>query len=321
MRQLVVHHHNQPVCLPEVPVSEHGIKKRVQDFCSRSIKHQSKLNGLYLAVKMTDLTTLEGCDTRGKIRQLCSKGISPMPSEVLHSVLGDVAADIYPIPSVAAICVYPEWVSCAKEALTGRSVKVASVATGFPAGNIDIELKLRDVEQAVKAGADEIDMVIDRGAYLSGQYQRVFDEIVMTKAVCGEKVHLKVILETGELGSLDKVRLASWIAMEAGADFIKTSTGKIPRAASMDVSLVMLYAIRDFYKRTGRQVGMKPAGGIKTAKQALHYLVMLLEVLGSSWMSPDWFRFGASSLLNDLLRQIVKQKTGQYYYPELFSRE
>ena len=164
-------------------------------------------------------------------------------------------------------------------------------------------------------------MVIDRGAFLSGQYQRVFDEIVMTKAACGEKVHLKVILETGELGSLDKVRLASWIAMEAGADFIKTSTGKIPKAASMDVTLVMLYAIRDFYERYGRQVGMKPAGGIKTAKQALQYLVMLLEVLGPAWMSPDWFRFGASSLLNDVLRQIVKQKTGQYYYPELFSRE
>ena len=321
MRQLVVQHQNQPVCLPGVPVNESGIQKRVRDFCSRSIKHQSKLNGLYMAVKMTDLTTLEGSDTRGKVRQLCNKGMNPLPAAVLNSVLGNASSEIYPVPPVAAICVYPEWVSCAKEALTGSPVKVASVATGFPAGNIDIDLKLRDVEQAVRAGADEIDMVIDRGAFLSGQYQRVFDEIVMTKAACGDKVHLKVILETAELGSLDKVRLASWIAMEAGADFIKTSTGKIPKAASMDVTLVMLYAIRDFYEMYGRQVGMKPAGGIKTAKQALQYLVMLLEVLGPAWMSPDWFRFGASSLLNDVLRQIVKQKTGQYYYPELFSRE
>ena len=219
---------------------------------------------------------------------------------------------------MAAICVYPNMVPIAAECLRDTSVELASVATAFPAGQLPLDIKVADVKRAVKFGATEIDMVIDRGAFHAGDYQKVFDEIVAVKAACGP-AHLKVILETGELKTYDKVRLASWLAMEAGADFIKTSTGKVSPAATMPVTLVMLQAIADYYEATGKKIGMKPAGGIKTAKQAIHYLCMVNETLGSKWLTPDLFRFGASSLLNDLLKQVFKQITGRYYYDDIFS--
>ena len=298
------------------PVDRIGINERAQFFSKRSIKKEAKLWALYTAVSMIDLTTLEGADTQGKVIQLCNKAKYPVPPAVFAEIAKDT--DLQPIPQVAAVCVYPNMVEFAVKRLQGNGIEVASVATGFPAGQVALDIKLADVKQAVEAGATEIDMVIHRGDFLSGQYNKVYDEIAAIKAACG-KAHLKVILETGELGTFDNVRLASNIAMNAGGDFIKTSTGKIGEAASLPVTLVMLQAIADFHKKTGKKIGMKPAGGIRTAKQAIHYLCMVSEVLGSDWMNPQMFRFGASSLLNDLLKQIFKQVTGNYYYEKAFS--
>ena len=294
--------------LSRVPaVDEVGVNERVARFQSRSIKKASKIEALKLILSMIDLTTLEGQDTPGKVRQLCQKAIH------LHDAMPD-------LPHVAAVCVYPNMVGIAKRALEGTDIKVASVATAFPSGMSSLDVKLDDTRMAVEAGADEIDMVISRGAFLAGEYGFVFDEIVAIKDACGD-AHLKVILETGELGTLDRVRRASVLAMHAGADFIKTSTGKIQPAATMQVTLVMLQAIRDYYYETGRMVGMKPAGGISNAKLAIHYLVMLRETLGNAWMTPEWFRFGASSLANDVLMQIVKQTTGVYQSADYFSKD
>ncbi len=294
--------------LSRVPrVDEVGVVERAARFRTRSIKKDSKVAALKMVLSMIDLTTLEGQDTPGKVRQLCAKALH------LHAVLPD-------LPKVAAVCVYPTMVSVARAALGGSGIHVASVATGFPSGMTDLACKLSETRQAVAEGADEIDMVISRGAFLRGDYQHVFDEIVAVKEACGD-AHLKVILETGELNTLDNVRRASMLAMHAGADFIKTSTGKIQPAATMEVTLVMLQAIRDYYRETGRMVGMKPAGGISKAKLAVHYLIMLRETLGQAWMSPDWFRFGASSLANDVLMQIVKQQTGAYQSADYFSQD
>jgi deoxyribose-phosphate aldolase len=287
------------------PVDAVGVQERVASLTRRSIKKASKVWALDLVVRMIDLTTLEGKDTPGKIRALCAKGMRPLP--------GDPT-----IPHVAAICVYPTFVAEAKAALGASGVKVASVATAFPSGQSFLEVKLAEVRAAVAAGADEIDMVIDRGAFLAGDYAAVFDEIVAVREACGE-AHLKVILETGELVTFDNVRRASVLAMAAGADFIKTSTGKVVPAATLPVTLVMLEAIRDFERVTGRVIGMKPAGGIRTAKEAIGYLVVLYETLGPRWMTPDLFRFGASSLLNDILMQIEFQRTGRYQDPDDFS--
>jgi deoxyribose-phosphate aldolase len=286
-------------------VDQVGVEERVDRLKKRSIKRESKLWALDLAIRMMDLTTLEGKDTPGKIRALCAKAMHPQP--------GDPT-----IPSVAAICVYPALVADAKDALKGSTVKVASVATGFPSGQTFRDIKLAETRAAVEAGADEVDMVIDRGAFLSGDFLTVFEEIVDVKEAAGD-AHLKVILETGELETYDNVRRASVLAMAAGADFIKTSTGKVTPAATLPVTLVMLEAIRDFERQTGRQVGMKPAGGIRTAKEAIQYLVVLYETLGPRWMSPDWFRFGASSLLNDVLMQIEKERSGRYQGPDHFT--
>jgi len=304
--------------LPHYPIDMVATHERAQSFTKRSIKTQSKLDALYLAIKMVDLTTLEGMDTPGKVKQLCGKAISPVPQHFLDEIKNRSNLSVPAIPSVAAICVYPSMVKTAAKALAGTGIHLASVATAFPSGQLDLKMRLEEVKRCVRDGADEIDMVINRGAFLSGDYQTVFNEIVAIKEACGE-AHLKVILETGELKTYDNVRLASWMAMEAGADFIKTSTGKVSPAATMPVTLVMLQAISDYYEQTGRMVGMKPAGGIRTAKQAVHYLVMVNETLGEKWLDPDWFRFGASSLLNDLLKQIFKQVSGQYYYDDIFS--
>jgi deoxyribose-phosphate aldolase len=294
--------------LSRVPVvDEVGVNERVSRFQSRSIKTGAKMDALRLVLAMIDLTTLEGQDTPGKVRQLCQKAMH------LHDALPD-------LPHVAAVCVYPNMVSVAREALSGRDIRVASVATAFPSGMSSLALKLEDTRMAVESGADEIDMVISRGAFLAGEYDRVFDEIVAVREACGD-AHLKVILETGELGTLDRVRRASVLAMHAGADFIKTSTGKVQPAATMQVTLVMLQAIRDHFRQTGRRVGMKPAGGISSAKLAVHYLVMLRETLGNAWLTPDLFRFGASSLANDVLMQIMKQTTGRYQSADYFSRD
>ncbi len=287
------------------PVDQVGVEERVDSLKKRSIKRESKLWALDLAIRMMDLTTLEGKDTPGKVRALSAKAIRPKP--------GDAS-----IPSVAAICVYPALVPEAKDALRGSTVKVASVATGFPSGQTFRDLKLAETRQAVEAGADEIDMVIDRGAFLAGDYLSVFEEIVDVKEACGD-AHLKVILETGELETYDNVRRASVLAMAAGGDFIKTSTGKVQPAATLPVTLVMLEAIRDVHRQTGRAVGMKPAGGIRTAKEAVQYLVVLYETLGPRWMTPDLFRFGASTLLNDVLMQIEKERTGRYSDPDDFT--
>jgi deoxyribose-phosphate aldolase len=257
------------------------------------------------AIRMVDLTTLEGADTAGKVRSLCAKARRPDPDDPR-------------CPPVAAVCVYPDLVAGAVSHLYGSGIKVASVATAFPSGRASMPVKLADVADGVSAGADEIDMVIDRGAFLSGRYQEVYDEIVAVKQACGE-AHLKVILETGELSTLDNVRRASWLALLAGGDFIKTSTGKVSPAATLPGTLVMLEAIRDFEGATGRAVGMKPAGGIRTAKDAIAYLVVLYETLGPRWMTPDRFRFGASSLLNDILMQIEKERTGRYQNPDHFT--
>jgi deoxyribose-phosphate aldolase len=294
--------------LSRVPaVDEVGVNERVARFQSRSIKNDSKIEALKLTLSMIDLTTLEGQDTPGKVRQLCQKAMH------LHDALPG-------LPHVAAVCVYPTMVDVAVKALKGSGIGVASVATAFPSGQSSLKIKLDDTKSAVEAGASEIDMVISRGEFLAGDYAHVFDEIAAVKEACGD-AHLKVILETGELGTLDRVRRASVLAMHAGADFIKTSTGKIQPAATMPVTLVMLQAIRDYYRETGRMVGMKPAGGISSAKLAIHYLVMLRETLGNAWMTPEWFRFGASSLANDVLMQLMKQATGVYQSPDYFSKD
>ncbi len=282
-----------------------ALEARAADLAKRSIKKDAKLYALDLAIRMMDLTTLEGADTPGKVAALCSKAIRPDPLDRT-------------IPSVAAVCVYPNLVPVARERLQGSGVRVASVATAFPSGQSPLEVKLADVRDAVAFGADEIDMVIDRGAFLSGRYARVYDEIVAVKEECG-LAHLKVILETGELGTYDNVRRASLLAIAAGADFIKTSTGKVQPAATLPVTLCMLEVIRDVHDETGRVIGMKPAGGIRHAKQAIQYLCVLHETLGAAWMTPDLFRFGASSLLNDVLLQIRKQKTGVYQSPDYFT--
>jgi len=288
-------------------VDEVGVNERVARFQTRSIKTASKIDALKLTLSMIDLTTLEGQDTPGKVQQLCQKAIH------LHDSMPG-------LPHVAAVCVYPTMVGVAKKALAGTNINVASVATAFPSGMSAREVKLDDTRMAVEAGADEIDMVISRGAFLAGDYAFVADEIAAVKEACGD-AHLKVILETGELGTLDRVRRASVLAMHAGADFIKTSTGKIQPAATMQVTLVMLQAIRDFYYETGRMIGMKPAGGISSSKLAIHYLVMLHETLGNAWMTPEWFRFGASSLANDVLMQLMKQSTGVYQSADYFSKD
>ena len=284
-----------------------ALEERAASFAKRSIKKATKVAGLTLAIAMMDLTTLEGKDTAGKVRQLCQKAMRPLDSD----------------PSIgpcAAICVYPNHVATAKEALAGSTVKVASVATAFPSGQSPLDIKLDDVRRAVDFGADEIDMVIDRGAMLIGDYAKVYDEIAATKEACGA-AHLKVILETGELGSYDMIRKASEIGIAAGGDFIKTSTGKIQPAATPPVTLLMLETIRDHYYATGRRIGMKPAGGVRTSKQALHYLVLLKETLGDAWLTPDLFRFGASALLNDVLMQLEKERTGNYQAGDDFSKD
>ncbi len=283
-------------------VDQVGAEARVADLGTRSIKKAAKLFALDLAVRMTDLTTLEGADTPGKVRSLCAKGVRPDPSDPA-------------VPSVAAICIYPDMVPVAREALRGSSVKVASVATAFPSGRATIDVKLADVRSAVDAGADEVDMVIDRGAFLSGRYGEVLEQIQRVKAACGP-AHLKVILETGELATLDNVRRASWLGMIGGGDFIKTSTGKVQPSATLPVTLVMLEAVRDFHELTGVRIGVKPAGGIRTAKDAVKYLVVVHEVAGPEWLTPDLFRFGASSLLNDVLMQRHKQLSGRYDGPD-----
>lgn len=284
-----------------------GIEERVARFCTRSIKKESKVNAIKMAISMIDLTTLEGKDTDGKVKQLCTK------AKFLHSQAPE-------LPNVAAVCVYPSMVKIAKQELMGTGINVASVSTAFPSGQAPLSVKLDDTKFAVAEGADEIDMVISRGKFLQGEYNFVFDEIAAIKEACG-KAHLKVILETGELPSLDEVRLASEIAIMAGADFIKTSTGKVSPAATMPVTLVMLDVIKDYYLKTGIKIGMKPAGGINTTKQALHYLVMLHETLGTEWMNPDLFRFGASRLANDLLMQYMKEQSGYYQSPNYFSKD
>ena len=282
-----------------------AVEERAATLAKRSIKREAKLFALDLAVRMMDLTTLEGADTPGKVSALSSKGIRPDPSDLS-------------VPSVAAICVYPNLVPTALERTRGTSVKVASVATAFPSGQAPTHVKVAEVRDVVEMGADEVDMVIDRGAFLSGRYAKVYDEIVQVKEASGD-AHLKVILETGELGTYDNVRRASLLSMAAGADFIKTSTGKLPSAATLPVTLVMLEAIRDVYEETGRRVGMKPAGGIRQAKQAVQYLVQLHETLGPEWLTPDLYRLGASTLLNDVLMQIRKEKTGRYQSPDYFT--
>ena len=302
-------------------VDEIGAKERAAMLASRSIKTESKMQALKLAVSMIDLTTLEGKDSEGKVIAMCRKAISPKP--------GDAS-----IPHVAAVCVYPNLIRIARKTVEGSGVKVASVATSFPSGQYPLKVKLEDTKRAIFDGADEIDMVISRGEFLEGNYDFVFDEIRQIKECCvvnsealsqktGKKtdVHLKVILETGELETFDNVRRASFIAMMAGADFIKTSTGKVQPAATLPVTLVMLEAIRDFYDDTGKIIGMKPAGGIKTAKDAIAYLVLVNETLGEKWLTPDLFRLGASSVLNDILMQIEKQKSGYYQSADYFTND
>lgn len=292
--------------LSNIPkIDKVGVEERVARFQTRSIKNESKIQGLKMVLNMIDLTTLEGKDSPGKVKQMCYK------AKHLH--------DIYEgLPTVAAVCVYPSMVKIAKEALGDTEVKVASVSTAFPSGQASLQIKIDDTKLAIDHGADEIDMVISRGKFLSGEYQYVFDEIATIKEVCG-KARLKVILETGELSTLDNVRMASEIAMYAGADFIKTSTGKIQPAATMQVTFTMLNAIKDYYDKTGIMIGMKPAGGISTSKLALHNLVMVNEVLGPKWLNNEWFRFGASSLANDVLMQIMKMKSGVYQSADYFS--
>lgn len=289
------------------PIDQVGVEERISRLTKRSIKKESKLSALKLALSMVDLTTLDAKDTPGKVRQLCTKAMHPHDS-------------IPGIPQVAAVCVYPTMVRVAKQSLKGSDIQVAAVSTAFPSGMSTRKVKIEETRYAVNEGADEIDMVISRGHFLQGEYNYVFDEIAAVKEACGE-AHLKVILETGELSTLDNIRLASDIAMQAGADFIKTSTGKVQPAATLPVTLVMLEAIRDFYYETGKKIGMKPAGGIATAKLAIQYLVLLRETLGDDWLNPKMFRFGASTLANDLLMQIVKEQTGVYQSIDYFSKD
>ena len=286
-------------------VDKVGVEERAAALAKRSIKRSSKLWALDLAIRCMDLTTLEGSDTAGKVAALCSKAIRPRP--------GDPT-----IPSVAAVCVYPALVRQAAEHVRGSGVKVASVATGFPSGQTFRNVKVVEIKEALNAGADEVDVVIDRGAFLRGEHQAVFDELVAAREAAGD-AHIKVILETGELGTYDNVRRASVLAMSAGADFIKTSTGKVQPAATLPVALVMLEAIRDFHRETGRRVGFKAAGGIRTAKQAIGYLVLTSETLGAAWLTPDLLRLGASSLLNDVLLQIIKEREGAYQSLDYFT--
>ncbi len=286
-------------------VDKVGVEARAAALATRSIKTTAKAAAIDLAIRMVDLTTLEGSDTPGKVRALSAKALRPDPADPS-------------CPPVAAVCVYPSMVPVAAEVVKGSGVHVASVATAFPSGQAPLSVKLAETRAAVAAGADEIDMVISRGEFLAGRYDEVFAEIVAVKEAAGD-AHLKVILETGELGTYDNVRRASWLAMLAGADFIKTSTGKVPVAATLPVTLVMLEAVRDFRARTGRQVGVKPAGGIRTTKDAIRYLVLINETVGADWLAPDWFRLGASSLLNDLLMQRTKLTTGHYSGPDYFT--
>jgi deoxyribose-phosphate aldolase len=283
-----------------------GADARAAMLSSRSIKTSAKQWALDTAISMIDLTTLEGQDTPGKIRAMCAKAKRPDPADPTA-------------PQVAAVCVYPDLAHLAAAEVKGTGIHVASVATAFPSGRTSLEVKLADAQYAIAAGADEVDMVIDRGAFLAGDYQLVYDEIAAVREVCDTQAHLKVILETGELVTLDNVRRASWLAMLAGADFIKTSTGKVTPAATLPVTLVMLEAVRDFRDAHGRQVGVKPAGGIRTAKDAIRYLVLVNETAGEDWLDPRWFRFGASSLLNDLLMQRTKMATGRYSGPDYFT--
>ncbi|GAA0826366.1 deoxyribose-phosphate aldolase [Streptosporangium amethystogenes subsp. fukuiense] len=282
-----------------------GADQRAAMLGTRSIKTTAKAQAIDLAIGMVDLTTLEGADTPGKVRAMCAKALHPDPADPS-------------VPRVAAVCVYPDLVAEAATALKGTGVKVASVATAFPSGRSSLDVKVADTVFAVAAGADEIDMVIDRGAFLAGDYVKVFEEIVAIKAACGA-AHLKVILETGELSTYDNVRRASWLAMLAGGDFIKTSTGKVQPAATLPVTLIMLEAVRDFLAVSGRKVGVKPAGGIRTTKDAIKMLVLVNETVGEGWLSPDWFRLGASTLLNDLLMQRQKMATGRYAGPDYFT--
>jgi len=294
--------------IPNIAVDAVMLEARAASLAKRSIKTTSKRAGIDLAIRCMDLTTLEGKDSEGRVRSLCAKAMTPRPG--------------YPgVPSVAAVCVYPNLVAIAKDALRGSTVKVASVATAFPAGLADLAIKLADTEQAITAGADEIDMVIDRGAFLSGRERQVFDEIVAVKAVCGTRAHLKVILETGELGSYANTRRASDLALEAGADTIKTSTGKVGTNATFPTALLMCEAIRDFARRTGQRRGLKVAGGVRTTKQALTYLVIVNETLGPQWLDPDLFRIGASTLLDDLLMQLEKLDTGNYAGPDYIPKD
>ncbi|GAA1787061.1 deoxyribose-phosphate aldolase [Luedemannella flava] len=286
-------------------VDQVGAEARAAMLGTRSIKTTAKAWAIDLAIRMVDLTTLEGADTPGKVQALCAKARRPDPADPS-------------CPAVAAICVYPALVPTAAEALRGSGVHLASVATSFPSGQAPLDIRLADTRAAVSAGADEIDMVINRGAFLAGRYLEVFEEIAAVKEACGD-AHLKVILETGELATYDNVRRASWLGMLAGGDFIKTSTGKVTPAATPPVTLVMLEAVRDFRAQTGRQVGVKPAGGIRTSKDAIKYLVMVNETVGDDWLDPDWFRFGASTLLNDLLMQRTKLATGRYEGPDYFT--
>jgi deoxyribose-phosphate aldolase len=286
-------------------VDEVGAAQRAAGLATRSIKKGAKLKALDMAVRMVDLTTLEGADTPGKVRAMCAKARQPDPSDLS-------------VPPVAAVCVYPDLVGVAKEAVAASGVAVASVATAFPSGRASLAVKLADVADAVSAGADEVDMVIDRGAFLAGRYGQVYAEIRAVRDACGP-AHLKVILETGELATLDNVARASWLAMMAGADFIKTSTGKVTPASTPPTALVMLAAVRDFEQTSGRRVGVKVAGGIRTAKDAIRYLVLVNEVAGPAWLTPRLFRIGASTLLNDLLMQRAKQLTGQYAGPDYFT--
>jgi deoxyribose-phosphate aldolase len=282
-----------------------ALEERAATLAKRSIKRGSKLQALHLAIRMMDLTTLEGQDTPGKVEALCSKAMRPDPADLS-------------VPPVAAVCVYPSLACVAKARLGANGVKVASVATAFPSGQSPTELKVAEARAVAELGADEVDMVIDRGAFLSGRYAKVYDEIVAVKEACGD-AHLKVILETGELGTYDNVRRASLLAIAAGADFVKTSTGRISPAATLPVTLCMMEVVRDVFHETGHAVGIKPAGGIRASKQAIQYLVLLYETLGPRWMMPDLFRFGASSLLNDVLMQIRKEKTGRYQSPDYFT--
>ena len=286
-------------------VDEVGTEARAAGLATRSIKREAKMQALDMAVRMVDLTTLEGADTPGKVRALCAKARRPDPDDPA-------------VPPVAAVCVYPDLVGVARAELVGSPVAVASVATAFPSGRASLPVKLADVRDAVQAGADEVDMVIDRGAFLAGRYGQVYEEMQQVREVCGN-AHLKVILETGELATLDNVSRASWLAMLAGADFIKTSTGKVTPAATPPVTLVMLAAVRDYARVTGRRVGVKVAGGIRTAKDAIRYLVLVRETAGPAWLTPALFRIGASSLLNDLLMQRSKQLTGRYAGPDYFT--